>query len=70
MSIKKIPSIKKNIEAFLTSEEGKISKKSVLKLGMGVTMLGTMLAQTTSAAHVSYFKNESGHGGFQQSTPS
>ncbi len=54
MLIKKLPSIKKNIEAFLTSEEGKISKKSALELGMGVAMLGTMLTQTASAVHKSF----------------
>lgn len=54
MLIRKLPSIKKNIEAFLTSEEGKISKKSALELGMGVAMLGTMLTQTASAVHKSF----------------
>ncbi len=42
---KKIPCIKKNIEAFLTSEEGKISKKSALDLGIRVTFLSLLLSR-------------------------
>jgi len=45
----KLPAIKKNIKAFLTSEEGKISKKSVLELGTSIAVLGFMLADTISS---------------------
>jgi len=48
---KKIPSIKKDIKAFLTSEEGKISKKSSLELGVGVAILGAVLSRTASATN-------------------
>ena len=45
MKIKgKLPKIKKNIAAFLSEEEGKINKKDIAKLGMGILALGVGLA--------------------------
>ena len=50
---KKIPEIKKNINAFLVGEDGKISKQSVIKAGvlLGAISLGTV--QTVIASHAS-----------------
>jgi len=59
----KIPKIKKNLKAFLTSEEGKITKKNALKLGVILTMIGATLgAKAVSAAHTSQFTNVAGRG--------
>ncbi|MFH1388012.1 MAG: hypothetical protein ABIG88_01775, partial [Patescibacteria group bacterium] len=51
----KIPQIKKDIKAFLTSEEGRINKKSVAKIALtfvalGVGLAGAMKADPASAA--------------------
>jgi hypothetical protein len=62
MAKKKIPSIKKDIETFLNSEEGKISKKSALDLGIGIIALSLLAAGPASAAHSSYFQNVVGKG--------
>ena len=62
MAKKKIPSIKKDIETFLNSEEGKISKKSALDLGLGVIALGLLAAGPASAGHSSSFQNVAGRG--------
>jgi hypothetical protein len=40
----KIPVLKKKINAFLAGEEGKISKKSLLKIGGVLTMLSSVPA--------------------------
>ena len=45
MTKKKLPSIKKNIEVFLTSEEGKLSKKSALDLGIGLIALSLLVSR-------------------------
>jgi len=37
--MKKLPQIKKNIKAFLSSEEGKISQKNVSKMGLGLAVI-------------------------------
>jgi len=70
----KIPQIKKDIRAFLTSEEGRINKKSVAKiavtfLALGMGLAGVMKADPTSAAcshasHASYASHgsHSSHG--------
>ena len=49
----KIPQIKKKINAFLVGEEGKISKKSLLKAGLVAGMIGMTagLVQGVDAAH-------------------
>lgn len=36
----KFPKVKKNIRAFLSEEEGKIAKKNIQKIGLGLVMLG------------------------------
>ena len=53
----KIPKIKKNISDFIRSEEGKISKKNALELGIGVAALGFLVAKIVSASHTSYFRS-------------
>ncbi|MGC9047025.1 MAG: hypothetical protein ACP5IC_02840, partial [Minisyncoccia bacterium] len=40
-----IPSIKKDLKSFLTSEEGKITKKNVLKLGTALFIISQVLQQ-------------------------
>ena len=60
MRHKKLPSIKKNIKAFLNSEEGKLTKKNALKLGMTLGILGTMFGHTVGA-HTSCWKHRSCH---------
>jgi len=64
MKKKKLPQIKKNITAFLSSEEGKISKKDAVKIGIGLAMAGIMLgfAGGAEAAHTNYFHNSGGQG--------
>jgi hypothetical protein len=42
---KEIPLIKKNIKAFLANEEGKISKKNALDLGIGVAALSLLVSR-------------------------
>jgi hypothetical protein len=64
----KLPSIKKNIEAFLNSEEGKISKKNVLCLGVGVVAVSLLAASPILAEHSSYSQNVSGRGQHVSST--
>lgn len=39
---KKMPSIKKDIKKFLLSEEGKIDKKIIAKLGLSLAALGML----------------------------
>ena len=45
--IKKLPEVKKTINAFLVGEEGKISKQSIIKAGI---ILGTVSLSTLSIA--------------------
>ena len=49
MQENKLPSVKKNIKSFLRSEEGKISKKSILQLGIAVTILSLFLSEHVQA---------------------
>lgn len=74
----KFPQIKKDIKDFLLSEEGKVSKKNIAKIGMSLTVLGLLLqpesaqAQHTSnlfagnpganSGHSSTHANHSNHG--------
>ena len=55
MAKKKIPCIKKTIEAFLTSEEGKISKKSALDLGIKVAFLSLLLSRVVTPKKIDAF---------------
>ena len=73
-SRKKVPQIKKDIKDFLLSEEGKISKKDVAKLGMSLAILGMMLdpnsSQAQHASHTSHSNTffTGGQGGHQSDT--
>jgi len=67
--MKKLPQIKKNIKAFLSSEEGKISQKNVSKMGLGLAVLGLMVGRTVLADHNSYFRNVSCFGIWQAQLP-
>ena len=40
---KRVPKIKKDLKDFLLSEEGKISKKNVAKIGTSLAILGLMM---------------------------
>lgn len=74
----KFPQIKKDIKDFLLSEEGKVSKKNIAKIGMSLAALGLLLqpesaqAQHTSALqatgggrHASHTNHSNhGHGGW------
>ena len=58
-----LPAIKKDIKNFLLSEEAKISKKSIAKIGMGLTILGVMLdGGVAQGDHSSSFFNEPARG--------
>jgi len=51
----KLPQIKKDIKDFLTSEEGRINKKDIVKISMkvlalGIGLAGVMKADPSSAA--------------------
>jgi len=46
---KKIPQIKKDIIFFLTSEEAKITKKSALKVGLGLLIAHYIFQSTNDA---------------------
>lgn len=49
-----IPKLKKKINAFLTSEEGKISKESLLKTGvmLSAVVVGSVLAANNTSAEI------------------
>lgn len=52
---KKIPQIKKDVKSFLTSTDGKVNKKDIARIAMGVLALGAGTASlgnsdSTSAA--------------------
>lgn len=52
---KNFPKIKKNIKNFLLSEEGKISKQSVMKAGLVLGALGLFIDPVvTNAQHASH----------------
>ena len=49
-----LPKLKKDIKDFLLSEEGKISKKDIAKIGISLAVLGLVLEPSTPAeAHYS-----------------
>ena len=51
-----LPVFKKNIKNFLLSEEGKITKKDIAKIGMSLAVLGLMFpSQATAVAHTNEF---------------
>lgn len=55
--IAKLPSIKKDIESFINEEEGAISKKDALSMGLSFVMLGAVLAETALAQQHSSHTN-------------
>jgi len=66
------PKIKKNLKTFLTEEEGKITKKNVKRIGLGLIMAGIAvsglmqvdktLAQTCSHSSHSSHGSHGSHG--------
>ena len=40
MNKKQLPQFKKDIKTFLTSEDGKITKKDIAKIAMGILVVG------------------------------
>jgi len=55
-----IPLIKKDLKAFLTSEEGKITNKNILKLGLGLIMVFRAIQHDIAkGAQSPEFKNNS-----------
>ena len=65
---KKLPSLKKNLRNFLTSEEGKISKRKVssmagasIGVGMGIAALLMMVKSTEAACTHSSHGSHSSH---------
>jgi len=48
---KKFPQIKKDIKDFLLSEEGKVSKKNIAKLGVSLAVLAVIFEPEAAAAH-------------------
>lgn len=71
---KHLPQIKKEIKDFILNEEGKISKKSIAKVGLSLAVLKTMLdPQSAQAAHTSHSNHNNaffsgGEGGHTSST--
>lgn len=68
---KKRPSLKKDISDFLLSEEGKISKKNIAKIGISLAGLGLVLQShdALGATHSSTF-DASGHNSYKHSSHS
>lgn len=52
------PQVKKDIKHFLFSEEGKVTEQNIVRIGMGLTMLGIMLNATEAFSHNSSFVND------------
>jgi len=49
----KLPSFKKDIKAFLTSEEGNVNKKDIVKAGTMLLVLGAAVAGSMVPREVS-----------------
>ena len=61
---KKMPNFKKDIKDFLLSEEGKIIKKNIIKIGVSLATLSMMFpAKSGFAYHENSFKSTGGTGG-------
>lgn len=57
MKSSKVPLLKKKVKAFLVGEEGKISKRSLLKIGgtlTGLSSLALIGAANVDEVHLSY----------------
>lgn len=62
--IRALPAIKKDIKYFLLSEEAKISKKNIARIGLSLTMLGLMVnTGLAQAEHESSYFNDPNRGG-------
>jgi hypothetical protein len=48
---KKLPSLKKEIKDFLLSEEGKISKKDIAKIGVSLAAISLLFLPEAQASH-------------------
>ena len=57
--MKNIPIIKKKVNAFLVGEEGKISKESIMKVGLilGASAIGTAIAAKKADAGATHINN-------------
>lgn len=68
---KSMPKIRKEVQDFLISEEGKITKESVAKVGLSLLVLSMMVqaedAYPCSPVHTNYFYS-SGRGGHYSHT--
>ena len=58
----KFPKFKKDIKDFLLSEEGKIAKKDIAKIGISLAVLGLMFPSRAAAMHTNFFST-AGRGG-------
>ncbi|MFH1691139.1 MAG: hypothetical protein ABIC68_01005 [Candidatus Omnitrophota bacterium] len=60
--IQHIPTFKKDIKEFLLSEEGKINKKDIAKMGISLAALSLMFkAEVAEAGHSSSIPHSSGN---------
>ena len=64
-SVKKTPQLKKNLKSFLLSEEGKISKKQIVKVGLGLAAASLILdpkkAMPQTHSNTFFATGEGGH---------
>lgn len=63
----RIPALKKEIKDFLLSEEGKITKKDIAKIGLSLAILGLMLP-SEAAAHNNFFFDSDRGGHYSHSS--
>jgi len=48
----KIPQIRKELSSYLLSEEGRISKQAIVKVGAALTFFGLLASREAAAHHV------------------
>jgi len=60
----KLPSIKKDLKVFLTSEEAKMTKKKAIKMGLGVltVLVVSQILSTEAEGHASYASQRNSRG--------
>ncbi len=63
----KLPKIKKDIKDFLLSEEGKMAKKDIAKIGISLAFLSMVFNPTQAAGHGSGLADDSSSGGHHYS---
>ncbi|MBW2044485.1 MAG: hypothetical protein JRI96_06305 [Deltaproteobacteria bacterium] len=67
----KLPAFRKNVKDFLLSEEGKITKKDIIKLGSSLAFLATVFTPTQAfAIHWNYFYSAWNGGHYSHSSHS